>query len=174
MALTQKEAVVQAVMEVLGSDFSSDISVSDQLTKEQTTQVKETIFSQIQAGDVSFNKDVDETTLKRYVSGMVSNHCRKAKELNGGAKYSPKTTGRGSRDPQLSAMNLLLKQVTETDGEESDNYTKVFTAISARRTELADERALLAKERRKVTQAKKIDMSALPSDLHDLASNVIS
>lgn len=174
MALTQKEAVIQMVQTVLGSNFDSSIPVLEQLTKDQMSKIKETIVEQIRAGEVSFNKEVDEITLNKYVSGMVSNHFRKTKELNGGAKYVPKSTGRGSRDPQLSALNLLLKKVADSNGEDSTDHIKVTSAITTRKTELADERALLVKERRKITQVKKIDISALPSDLHSLASNVIS
>lgn len=171
MALTQKEAVVTAVQSVLGSDYDTSIPAMEQLSKEQVSEVKNSIFSQIKDGAVSFNKDTDDDNeLMRYVNGMVSNHFRKAKELNGGVKYSPKTTGRGSRDPQLSNLTQLLKRFEEG----SDEFTKVDTAISTRRDELADERAIIAKERRKTTQAKKIDLSALPPELQDLAASVVS
>ena len=170
MSMTQKEAVVNQVKSVLGSTFNEGIPAKDQLTDDQLKTIKSNITFGILNGTIDFKKDTkDENEISRYVSGMVSNHLRKAKELNGGDTYIPQSTGRGSRDPQISELNKLLK----TYDEDSTEYSQIMTAIEARKNELASERASAAKERRKVKELDSIDMSALPEGLKNLASDLI-
>jgi hypothetical protein len=70
---------------------------------------------------------------------MVDNHLRKAKELNGGVRYSPQQpiTGRGKRDPQL----VNLKRLKNNYSSKSPEYHKVQEAIAIRETELATDRS---------------------------------
>ena len=158
--MNQKEAVVKFIKEILGSNFDATRSASEQLTKEQRTQVNTKVYNGIVNGEIAYNKDItDTTTVKRYVSGMVSNHIRKAKELNGGTPYAPATKGRGTRDSELSALNTLLSKYDEGTTE----YNDVMTHINQRKVEISSERS--AKR-----TAKTLDVSFLPQDLQDLAS----
>lgn len=170
MSISQKESVVKEVKSILGSSFDASTPAREQLSDDQLKTVKANIVAGIIAGEVDFKKDTtDEKEITRYVSGMVSNHLRKAKELNGGQTYSPQSTGRGSRDPQISELNKLLKTYTEG----SEEYNQIVTAIESRKAELAAERSAAAKERKKQKELKSIDMESLPDNLKDLANDIV-
>lgn len=169
--ISQKESVVNQVKSILGSSFDPSIPAREQLDEDQLKTVKANIVSGILAGSVDFKKETtDEKEISRYVSGMVSNHLRKAKELNGGNTYAPQSTGRGSRDPQISELNKLIKTYTEG----TEEYNQIVTAIEARKAELAVERNSAAKERKKAKELSSINMDVLPEGLKDLAQNLVS
>ena len=170
MSISQKDSVVNEVKTILGSSFDPNSPARDQLSDEQLKTVKSNIVSGIVSGSIDFKKEVtDEKEISRYVSGMVSNHLRKAKELNGGSTYSPQSTGRGSRDPQISELNKLLKTYEEGTNE----FNQIVTAIEARKAELVAERAAAAKERKKAKELSSINMDALPEGLKDLANDLV-
>ena len=171
MSISQKESVVNEVKSILGSNFNPSMPAREQLSDDQLKTVKSNIVAGIVSGSVEFKKETtDEKEIARYVSGMVSNHLRKAKELNGGNTYSPQSTGRGSRDPQISELNKLLKTYTEG----TDEYGQIVTAIEARKSELAAERAVAAKERKKAKEISSINMDVLPEGLKNLANDLVS
>jgi glutamate dehydrogenase/leucine dehydrogenase len=90
--ISQKQAVVNEVMNILGSSFNPSTPAKQQLTPDNIKTIKSNIVKGIVNGSVTYNKDssnVKEVTA--YVPGLVSNHLRKAKELNGGIKYGPTT-----------------------------------------------------------------------------------
>ncbi len=170
MSTSQKEAVVTAVATILGKSFiQGSTNVKETITADQLTSLREVIFAGIISGEIAFNKDTsDEKAVRRYVNGMIDNHFRKAKELNGGATYSVKTsgTGRGARDPQLSALRKLSKNYDSGSPE----FNKVQSAIAARESQLtADKQAALAEKKRTAT-LKNIDASSLPPELQSLIS----
>ena len=171
-AIGQKQAVVNAVSTVLGSNFvSGETVVKSVITTDELTQVRTIIFNGIQNGTVAYNGDAtDEKALSRYVNGMIQNHFRKAKELNGSNKYIPANPGTGRRDEQLSSLKKLLK----TYQEGSDEYNKVLEAISSREAELAEQRknASEAKKQQKIIDS--IDTSVLPPELSSVVENVTS
>ena len=162
--ITQKTAVVNAVKQILGSSYDPTRSVSELLTSDQKKTVVDQVTQGIIDGDVAYNKDTgNANAVRTYVSGMVSNHIRKAKELNGGTTYSAQAKGRGSRDPKLSALRKLLD--TYTPG--STEHQEIQEAITERRAEL---RASLPQR----TESKKlnVDISDLPEDLQELANSL--
>lgn len=168
--MSQKDAVVSEVKAILGSSFDPSQPAREQLSDEQLKTIKSNIVSNILNGSVDFKKETtDEKEIARYVSGMVSNHLRKSKDLNGGNSYSPQSTGRGSRDPQISELNKLLKTYTEG----TEEFNQIVTAIESRKTELASERAAAAKERKKAKELSSINMDVLPEGLKGLASNLV-
>lgn len=164
----QKQAVVNAVAEVLGSSFVSGTTVArDLLTAEQLSSVRESVFSGIMAGSVAFSKPLaDSAAVRRYVNGMIDNHLRKASELNGSTKYVASGSPRGSRDPQLSTLRKLLK----TYEEGSEQYAEVLSAISAREATLASEKAAA----RSAKRAGNVDISSLPAELQAMFSSSAS
>jgi len=162
--ITQKVAVVNTVKKVLGSTYDPNISVNDVLTRDQKKSVINSITQGIMNGDIAYNKDTtDESSVRTYVTGMVSNHIRKAKELNGGTQYSPTATGRGSRDAKLSALSKLLN----TYNEGTPEHTEIKQAIVQRRAEL---KASVPKTSKMKKQT--IDVSDLPDDLKELANSL--
>jgi len=166
--ISQKQAVVSAVSDVMGSSFTSGSTlVKENITSEQLADVRHSVFTGILNGDISFNKDIsDHKALGRYVNGMIDNHFRKAKELNGGNKYLPTNPGRGSRDPQLSALRKLIKSY----GDGSPEFEKISTAISTRQEELTVERKAAADMRKKQSIVESIDTSVLPDELSSLVA----
>jgi hypothetical protein len=168
---SQKEAVVNEVHAILGSNFDPSIPAKEQLTSEHIATIKANVVAGIINGSVAFNKDTtDEKEIARYVSGMVSNHFRKAKELNGGNTYTPQSTGRGSRDSQISELNKLLKTLDEG----SEGYNEVVAAINHRKQELAVEKAAMVAEKRKQKELESINPEFLPDNLRELASTLVS
>lgn len=169
--ISQKEAVVNGVKSILGSNFDPSLPAKDQLSKDQISTLKNNVVDGIINGNVSFNKDTNDLKeVARYVNGMVSNHFRKAKELNGGSTYSPQSTGRGSRDSQVSELNKLLK----TFEENTEEYNQIVEAIALRKAVLTSEKSETLKEKRKQKELASIDTNALPESLRSLATSLVS
>lgn len=169
--ISQKVAVVNEVKAILGSSFDPSTPAKEQLTSDQFETIKSNIVSGIISGSISFNKDVsDEKEVSRYVSGMISNHFRKAKELNGGTAYSPQSTGRGSRDPQLSELSKLLG----TYEEGSEEFNQIVSAINSRKNELAAEKAVVAAEKKRAKELASLNTDALPESVKGLAENLVN
>lgn len=168
----QKQAVVKAVANELGTNFQPNSTVvSDVISSEQLNSVQEAVFNGILNGTVDYSGDTsDQKTLRRYVNGMVKNHFRKAKELNGGVKYTPSNPGNGRRDPQLANLKKLLKKYDEG----SDKYNKVLQAISDRETELTNERKAAADERKQQKIVERIDTSTLSPELASIVEEAIN
>jgi hypothetical protein len=169
----QKQAVIDAVASVLGSNFTSGLTVvRDTITSDQLDEVREIVLNGIAHGTVTYGKDsTDEKAVRRYVNGMIDNHFRKATELNGGNKYTaPASSARGARDAQLSTLKKLLK----TFEEGSEQYNQVAEAIETRTSFLATERATAKASRARASKASEIDMSVLPLELQELINSSIS
>lgn len=168
--ISQKQSVVNGVKSVLGSSFDPSLSARDQLSDDQLSQIKSYVVDQITSGLVEYGKDAsDEKEVSKYVSGMVSNHLRKAKELNGGSVYTPQATGRGSRDSQISELNKLLKTYVEG----TEEYSQILDAITSRKNELNAEKAEASKEKKKAKELSSINLDSLPESLKDLANSIV-
>lgn len=169
--ISQKQSVVDGVKKILESSFDSSISAREQLSDEQLTELRQYVVNGIASGTVEYGKEYsNEKELSKYVAGMVANHLRKAKELNGGTTYSPQSTGRGVRDEQLVELNKLLKTYKEGTSE----YNQVSDAINSRKAEISADKAANVKEKRKVKELASINMEALPENLRLLANDLVS
>lgn len=169
--ISQKNAVVNEVNLILGSSFDTALPAKDQLTLEQFSTIKTNIVAGIVDGSISFNKDIsDEKEIMRYVSGMISNHFRKAKELNGGSFYAPQSTGRGSRDSQLSELSKLLGTYTEG----SEEFNQIVSAISSRKSELATEKATASAVKKLDKELASLDTDVLPESVKGLAEDLVN
>jgi hypothetical protein len=145
--MNQKEAVFQAVCNVTGHKGEGQVNIS----KEQRAQVNQILFESFRSDSIELDRQYDDSQLKAYVSGLVSNWLRKDKRLNGGITYVAKNPGSraGSADPQLKAMRTLLSTLTD----ESEK-AEVQGHIDARIAEI---------NATKITKV--IDFSALPAEL---------
>jgi chromosome segregation ATPase len=162
--MKQVQAVVSAVSEVLGDSFiEGSTRVTDIITTEQKTLVRENVFQGILSGNVTFNGSLeDHSAIQRYVNGMVDNHFRKSRLLNGGSTYTP--SGEGTkRDPQLRELNRLLSTLEVG----TDDHLKVQEHITARSAQLQQERAAKTAANSRAS----IDVSVLPSHLAELISS---
>lgn len=171
MSTSQKEAVVEAVEAILGDSFvSGSTIVKETITADQLSQLREHILTGILGGSIAFSGDrSDAKAVGRYVNGMIDNHFRKAKELNGGMKYAVKNTSgsRGSRDPQLTALRKLAKSYTMGSPE----FVRIQSAISAREAQLLQERNAAKAQHKRTETLSKIDMAVLPAELSSLITN---
>ena len=163
----QRDAVVEAVITVLGNDFTPNETVVEEvITKEQRKEARQIVFDGIVAGEIQYSKDVnDEKALRKYCNNVVDNYIRRAKEFNKGEAYKPKKEGT-KRDPQLKALNALITSGKVVEGTE--DYNNVLSNIESRKQELASERA--SKSSRKT----EVDIDSLPAGLQDIARNNLS
>lgn len=85
---TQKEAVVRLVKARLGSNYVAGEPCRDKLSKDDIETIRQEIVSGIEKQQIKFGGSKTGKDLSRYVIGMITNHLRKTKELNGGLKRS--------------------------------------------------------------------------------------
>ena len=151
--MTQKEAVYRAITAVIGT-IEGIVTLTLEQKKNVYTLVTEG-FAQgmIALADTPSNqtKLEDDSEMKDYVQGLVSNWMRKDARLNGGIRYEAKNPGSrtGSGDEKLRALREVRKAV-------SGDATKlglVDTAIEKRIRELAAEKV------------KKLDTSKIDPEL---------
>lgn len=157
----QRTACVNAIMSVLTDaninyELNGDVSVNEVLTPQLKEQVRAILFNAFRAGQVQYKESFqakvdDDKELKSYISGLVNNWIRKAKEFNSGQAYKAKNPGSraGSTDPQVKEMRKLLS-VT------SDEQAKVAiqAALDAKLSEL-----------KAAKQQVTINVDALPAEL---------
>lgn len=155
--MKQNDAVFQAVCSVLDAQ-SFDSAV--ELTKDQRDSVIGIVTEGIMSGSVDFSTEAKAkhdtpAKVKSYTVGMVSNHLRKDKRLNGGSKYEIKNPGSraGSGDDQLKALKALRSITTD-----SENLASIDEAIANRTAELQ------ASKQKAVT----INVDALPKEFRHL------
>ena len=153
--VSQVNAVVSAVTEVLGDSFvAGKTVVSETITDEQKQAIKTNVVNAILSGTVSCNKDTtNEREFFRYVNGMINNHFMKSKKLNGGGTYRPTTKG----TPRDSTLKELTKYLA-TQAPGSSTYRDTVTAIGRRKAELSQ-------------VAGGIDTSVAPTEVSNLINN---
>lgn len=147
MSMKQSDAVVAAVNSVVGECESY---TWDQV-RPYINEIKMVLIEGFLSGSIQLSDESKRNVawLNAYIPGLVNNHVRKDKRLNGGTVYmakNPGSRGGGSADPQIKAMRALL-----SSGQVSDpaDIAEIEAAISARQAELAP----------------KVDFSALPDFL---------
>jgi hypothetical protein len=164
MGIKQKQAVVNAVTEVLGDVFVPKVTeVKSLLTKEQLHEVRSIVADGILSDNVLYSKsksNVDE--IKKYVNGMVNNHLRKSKELNGGVVH--KSSSKSNRDPSLTALKTLKKSYAVGSSE----YVSVAEAITKREAELLAAKKAAVKPSLIPNEI----LQKLPEDLQEEINNV--
>lgn len=166
--VNQKEATVSTIMGVLserGVDYElgGDTPISEVLTDSDKATVRSALFAMFRDGSVIYKPEFeakvnDDAELKKYISGLVNNWIRKAKDFNCGQAYKAKNPGSRAhaQDDQLKALKALSSQYAQG----SDEYNEIVTAIATRKAEIEAEKA------KSVT----IDVDALPESLRHLAN----
>jgi len=145
---SQKEAVFTAVCNVTG--FTGEGACTP--SKEQRSMINAILIEGFKSSKIELDREYNESELKSYVSGLVSNWLRKDKRLNGGIQYTAKNHGSraGSTDPQLKAMRALLSTLTdESERAEVQSY------IDARLKEISSSKA----------KSVSVDFTSLPAEL---------
>lgn len=150
--MKQNDAVVQAVMNITGHEAYSETPCA--LTSEQKAQVRAILFEGFKAQKIVLSPEKSaegEQAIWEYIPGLISNHMKKDKRLNGNVKFEAKNPGSraGAGDAQLKSLRALFSTLkTDSDKAEVQGY------IDARQAEL---------NATKVTAT--VDFSALPADL---------
>lgn len=95
--INQANAVVIATTKILGVRFIAGVDVRTYATPEDKKSVVIEVIGMFIRGETGFTdkasnaeKMGDTKKLQEYVVGLVNNHWRKHKKLNGGQKYEPK------------------------------------------------------------------------------------
>lgn len=163
--VNQRTATVNTLLAVLSNrdvDFevNGETPINDVLTPADKESAREILFTMFRAGEVEYKAEFqakvdDDSELKKYVSGLVNNWVRKAKELNCGEAYKPKNPGSraGASDPQIKELRKLLQVCGESD------KPAIQEAINNRLAEIKPESVVT------------IDVSQLPEHLRSLVSN---
>jgi hypothetical protein len=161
--MNQKTATVQACLAVLNErgvkyELNGSVNIGDVLTDADKAKIRDVVFAgfktgQIEMAEESKAKYGDDKALKSYVSGLVNNWIRKAKEFNNGQAYQAKNPGSraGSSDEQIKEMKKLLNTTTDPKIKAT-----IQTEIDARQAELV------------FASAPSIDVSKLPESLRHL------
>jgi hypothetical protein len=159
--MNQKEATYKAITDALynrGITLSQNTPVKKLLTSDIKSEIRNTLFKEFRAGNVDISDEFkaslsDDSKLKKYVAGLVSNWLRKDKRLNGNVKHQIKNPGVrvGQGDAQVKELRKLLKRVKGTDAE-----VKVKKALDSR---IAEVRA---------SKEQKINVENLPEHLREL------
>lgn len=160
--MSQADAVFQATTEILeanGIEWDGKSPIQAIISKELRGEIHDRVVAMFQSGETAFRqtdanaaKLGDVAKLKTYVVGLVSNHFRKDKRLNGGTQYVAKNPGSRSSDPQVREMKKLLASYEEG----TEEYQTVLSHIEARQAELEASRA---------KSIKPVDTSKLPEAL---------
>lgn len=166
--MNQKEATYNAVVDAFnnaGVDFEDGQNAKETLTTEMRSEVRETLFSQFRNGDISYSEEFaatklnDDSELKKYVAGLLSNWLKKDRRLNGDTKYQIQNPGSraGQGDDQVKALRQLIKQLSSTGN--TDGLAEAKEALVARQAELAAAKAV---------KSNPINVDVLPEHLRNL------
>jgi len=169
--VNQKEATYNAIIGAFnnaGVSFENGEIAKDVLTAEIRSDVREILFTQFRASEISFSEEFaqntlnDDTLLKKYIAGLVSNWVKKDKRLNGDVQYKILNPGSraGQGDETVKALRSLVKQLTVSGNEEG--LAEAKQALFARQTELATAKAV---------KSTPINVDAIPEALRYLVSN---
>lgn len=169
--MNQRTATVQAILNTLEArgfeyELNGSTPVSEVLTDADKKSIRETLFTQFRDGEVTVSESFaetklnDDSELKKYISGLVNNWIRKAKEFNSGNAYVTKNPGSRahSSDEQIRELKKLYTQVKASG--DTDAIAEVEAAIEQRKSEIKPK-----------SQAKPINVDALPENLRHLVSS---
>jgi hypothetical protein len=162
--VNQRSATVNTILSVLsdrGVDYelNGEQPISDFLEDSDKAKVREILFTMFKQGKVEYKSSFqakvdDDSELKKYISGLVNNWIRKAKEFNCGQTYKAKNPGSraGSQDSKVKEMRKLLSVTTDPQAK-----AMIQQAIDSRVSELKAEKNQV-----------EIDVDNLPEHLRHL------
>lgn len=162
--MNQRQATVQTLLSVLSDrgvnyELNGPKNISEVLTDADKVKARDLIFAGFKAGRIEMSEEskgkyTDDKALKSYVTGLVNNWIRKAKEFNNGHTYTAKNPGSraGSQDEQIKEMKKLLSITTDPAAKSA-----IQSEIDARQSEIL------------YSTQPQIDVSKLPESLRHLA-----
>ena len=162
--VNQRSATVNTILSVLSErgceyELNGETPISDVLNDSDKAKVREILFTMFRQGEIEYkssfqSKVDDDSELKKYISGLVNNWIRKAKEFNSGNTYQAKNPGSraGSQDSKVKEMRKLLQVTTDPQAK-----AMIQEAINQRVSEIKAEKNQV-----------EIDASQLPEHLRHL------
>lgn len=153
----QNDAVFAAVCLVLSAQSFDQAVVLDSDQRKQVVDiVAKGIFNkEVDFSDEAWAKHNTFEKIRSYTVGMVSNHLRKDKRLNGGEKYEIKNPGSRASQGDAVLKNMKALKLSLTD---PDQIAAVDDAIAKREAELKAEK----------TKTVTIDIDKIPEELRHL------
>lgn len=165
----QNDAVFAATVSVLAERdfaFEDGMNAKEFVTKDDKAAIIAIVTQGIMNKSVAFSdearaKHTTEAQVKSYVGGMVDNHFRKDKRLNGDTKYVTKNPGSrvGSQDEIVKNLRAL-----KTTTSDASALAEIDGEIATRISEL---KALKPKSTKKVT----INPDLIPESLQYLLNS---
>jgi len=149
--LSQKDAVFNAITEVIGETRTEETTTPLTLTKDQKASVREILIEGFENDEIEIKNGQED--IKKYVNGLLNNWMRKDKRFNGNVSYKAKNPGSrvGQGDAIVKNLRLLLK--TDVNDEAK---IEINQAIQDRLAELKPEKKV------------DIDASVIPEHLQHL------
>jgi len=125
MSKSQKEIVVETVQSFYGKDFKNGMKHSTDNKKKIVDQ----LIEKFEKGELTIKSE--QENLRNYMVGLLNNHIRKAKELNGDVKYEAANPGSraGQSNPAIKATRQLYKKFKEEKGEDDASTIKVKSTL---------------------------------------------
>ena len=152
--ITQKEAVFNAVVSIMGDAFSEgmDCGAWFKAHPEAKAQLQATV---LEGANSTYDVKSEQENMNTYVQGLISNHLRKDTRINGGDKYVAANPGSraGQGDTEIKAARAAIKTFAEGD-------PRIEQFQSFIDTKLATIKAAKA--------VKEIDLDSLPEELKAL------
>ncbi len=131
--MKQSDCVVAAVTAVMGNRESYAWSE----VKPHLSEIIAVVTEGFLSGEVQLSDESKRNPeyIKSYVPGLINNHVRKDKRLNGGTEYVAKNPGsrQGAGDAQLKALRALIASGAVTS---PSDLAEVEAAIAQRQAEL--------------------------------------
>ena len=157
----QKKAVIKSITNILGADLLKTTNAKSVITAIQLKKVRSEILNGILNKEIDYSGDTsDKKKLTRYVNGMIDDHFRKAKELNGGNNYLPKES-RKIQDKQLDSLKSLYGKMPEG----SAGQKKIEAAIMEREQLLQETKGRFIAHKSAMDSANIKDFSQEKSDV---------
>ena len=128
--ISQKQAVIKATLNVLQErgysyELGKSKPVSIILTNQDRAKIKDVLIEMFDNKDVEDGKGLKGKKLKSYVSGLMNNWYRKAKEFNQNKIYAA-----GDPDNKIhNSYRRNMLEILELSNIGSDEYEKVLVSI---------------------------------------------
>jgi hypothetical protein len=150
--LSQKEAVFNAVTEVIGVTRTAENTDPLTLSKDDKASVREILLEGFENNEIELKSNQDD--IKKYVNSLLNNWIRKDQRFNGGNVYKAKNPGSrtGQGDAQIKNLRLLLKTPNLTE----EARAEIQEAITNRLAEIKPEKKI------------EVDATAIPEHLQHL------
>ena len=161
--VNQRQATVNTLLAVLEErgvnyEINGETPISQVLDPADKAKTREILFSMFKQGQVEYKESFqpkvdDDSELKKYISGLVNNWIRKAKELNCRETYKAKNPGSraGAGDKKVKEMKKLLSVTTDSQAR-----ALIQTAIDERVAQLKAENSKV-----------EINYDSIPADLRE-------